>query len=111
MQVPEFSKGPARLARGPALSNYHGAAIQPGSARRADRRIAFIGEGAIATKGSEYRKSDTNGVTTFEVTPATPPKSGRMLIIGAVFLLGRLPYGFGACFPEDGISSGASWSL
>lgn len=38
-------------------------------------------------KGSEYRKSETNGVTTFEVTPAAAPKSGCAVMLG-VFILG-----------------------
>lgn len=37
-----------------------------------------------AAKTAEYRKSESNGVTTFEVTPAPAPKFGCLLLLGAV---------------------------
>lgn len=41
----------------------------------------------MAAKTAEYRKSESNGVTTFEVTPAAAPKFGCLLIFGAVIVL------------------------
>ena len=44
----------------------------------------------MAGKGSEYKKSESGGVTTFEVTPAAAPKFWYMLIIGIPCVLGGL---------------------
>jgi hypothetical protein len=41
----------------------------------------------MTSKGSEYRKSETNGVTTFEVTPAPAPKSGCFIVLAVPVLL------------------------
>ena len=44
----------------------------------------------MATKGSEYKKTESGGVTTFEVTPAPAPKFWYLIIIGVVCVLGGL---------------------
>jgi len=46
----------------------------------------------MATKLAEYTKSESNGVTTFSVTPAPAPKFGCLLLLGAVVLLVGLSF-------------------
>jgi hypothetical protein len=46
----------------------------------------------MAAKLAEYRKSESNGVTTFEVTPAPAPKFGCLLLLGVVVLLVGLSF-------------------
>ncbi|MGE0743068.1 MAG: hypothetical protein AB7O98_17155 [Hyphomonadaceae bacterium] len=41
----------------------------------------------MAAKTAEYRKSENNGVTTFQVTPAAAPKFGCLLMLGGVIIL------------------------
>src|SRR5213594_2582146 len=41
----------------------------------------------MANKGSEYRKAESGGVTTFEVTPAPAPKFWYAVIFGGVLVL------------------------
>lgn len=41
----------------------------------------------MAAKTAEYRKSESNGVTTFDVTPAPGPKFGCLLLLGGVVVL------------------------
>jgi hypothetical protein len=52
----------------------------------------------MATKGSEYKKTESGGVTTFEVTPAPAPKFWYLIIIGGLCMLGLLALPGGLIF-------------